>query len=219
MVASAKPASKLRPAAADVVAQAEFDANNEVETPRPVLASYTPPTIADDPHTPGAPPPPGRLFTYASAGGMSLPLPGFGHAAPKEQAPLPVYQDAEVVGAPEADDDHPEELSYVPFEIAGLMTDASVTYSRTVAPLTHPEQDNLDYLFEDMDQPTSFTLRRSSGYAGLASAQRFSGHAVRNLYAEMETPPAPTRLAQSTPLNEAKLPPLPSPCRARGDRW
>ena len=34
--------------------------------------------------------------------------------------------DAEVVGAPEVDDDHPEELSYVPFEIAGLMTDASV---------------------------------------------------------------------------------------------
>ena len=53
-------------------------------------------------------------------------------------APLPVYRDAEVVGAPEVDDDHAEEESYVPFEIAGLMTDASVAYSRTVAPMTHP---------------------------------------------------------------------------------
>jgi uncharacterized protein YcbK (DUF882 family) len=194
MVASATPKRKPE---AEVLAQAEYDAENEVDTPKLVLASYTPNAIADDPHQPGAPPPPARLFTYASAGGMSLPLPGFRHAAPKEQAPLPTYENAEVVGAPESDDDHPEELSYVPFEIAGLMTDASVTYSRTVAPLTHPDQANLDYLFDDIEKPTAFTLRRSSGYAGLASAQRFSGHAVRNLYAEMETP-APTRLAQST---------------------
>ena len=76
----------------------------------------------------------------------------------------------------------------MPFEIAGLMTDASVTYSRTVAPLTHPEQGSIDYLFDDMDQPTSFTLRNGSGYAGLASAQRFSGHAVKSFYAEMEPP-------------------------------
>jgi len=197
MVASAAPAAKVKPA--EVVAQAEFDAQNEVDTPRPVLASYTPnvTAIADDPHQPGSPPPPVRLFTYASAGGMSLPVPNLFRPAPKQPAALPTYQDAEVVGAPEADDDHPDELSYVPFEIAGLMTDASVTYSRTVAPLTHPEQGSIDYLFEDMDQPTSFTLRNGSGYAGLASAQRFSGHAVRNFYAEMATP-APTRLAQST---------------------
>jgi uncharacterized protein YcbK (DUF882 family) len=194
MVASAAP--KLKPAA-EVLAQAEFDAENEVDTPKLMLASYTPNAIADDPHQPGAPPPPARLFTYASAGGISLPIPGLRHTAPKEPAPLPTYQDAEVVGAPESDDDHPEELSYVPFEIAGLMTDASVTYSRTVAPLTHPDQGNLDYLFDDMDRPSSFGLRRSSGYAGLASAQHFSGQAVRSLYAEMAAP-APTRLAQSS---------------------
>ena len=79
------------------------------------------------------------------------------------------------------------------------MTDASVTYSRTVAPLSHPDQANLDYLFEDMDQPTALTLRKSSGYVSLAAAQRFSGHAVRNFYAELEpATPAPTQLAQST---------------------
>ena len=198
MIASAAPAAKIKPA--EVVAQAEFDAENEVDAPQPVLASYTPDVtaIADDPHQPGAPPPPGRLFTYASAGGMSLPVPNlFRSAAPKEQAPLPAYRNAEVVGAPEADDDHPDELSYVPFEIAGLMTDASVTYSRTVAPLSHPEQGSIDYLFDDMERPTAFTLRNGSGYAGLAAAQRFSGHAVRSFYAEMDTP-SPTRLAQST---------------------
>jgi uncharacterized protein YcbK (DUF882 family) len=210
MIASAAPSAKLRAEAAnDVVAEAELDAANEIETPRPILASYAPATaavIADDPHQPGSPPPPSRLFTYASAAG-GLSLPGFGHKAPKDTAPLPAYQDAEVVSAPEVDEDHPEELSYVPFEIAGLMTDASVTYSRTVAPLTHPEQGNLDYLFEDMDQPVAFTLRKSSGYSSLASAQRFSGQAVRSLYAELESAahaelepamPAPTRLAEST---------------------
>ena len=102
-----------------------------------------------------------------------------------------------MVGAPEVDDDHPEELSYVPFEVASLMTDSSVTYSRTVAPLTHPEQNSTDYLFDDMTSPVALTFRPSSGYQGLAVLQRFSGHAVRSIYAEAETP-APTRLAQST---------------------
>ena len=129
-------------------------------------------------------------------------MPFFGHQdkAPKPAAaPLPSYQDAEVVSAPEADDDHPDSLAYVPFEIAGLMTDASVTYSRTVAPLSPPDQQNLDYLFDDMDQPTALTLRKSSGYVSLAAAQRFSGQAIRSIYAEAQPQAAaPTRLAQST---------------------
>lgn len=202
MVASAAPLLEARPEpVSDVVAEADYDAETEVDAPQPVIASYAPAAaavIADDPHQPGSPPPPARLFTYASAGGMSLPLLNLRPKAPKDAAPLPAYQDAEVVSAPEADDDHPEALSYVPFEIAGLMTDASVTYSHTVAPLSHPEQGNLDYLFDDMDRPTAFTLRRNSGYVSLAAAQSFSGQAVRSLYAEREAP-TPTRLAQSTP--------------------
>jgi len=186
--------------AVDAVAEAEADAVLETETPRPVLAAYAPATaavIADDPTHPGAPPPPQRLFTYANAGGLTLP--SLRPKAPKVSAPAPSYSDAEVVSAPEADDDHPETLSYVPFEIAGLMTDTSVTYSRTIAPLIHPDQDNLDYLFEDMDRPTDFRLRKSSGYVSLAAAQRFSGEAVKSLYAELEpAAPAPTMLAQST---------------------
>jgi uncharacterized protein YcbK (DUF882 family) len=195
MLAAAKPSKP----ASDVVAQAKLDAETEVEAPRPVLAAYTPPVIAEDPREPGTPP--AKLFTYASASGAGLPT--LRPKAPKVAAPAPpstpTYQDAAVVSAPEADDDHPEALSYVPFEIAGLMTDTSVTYSRTIAPLTHPEQGNLDFLFDDMDRPTAFTFRKSSGYGSLASAQRFSGEAVRSLYAELEpASPAPTQLAQST---------------------
>ncbi len=182
----------------DVFAEAESDAETETDTPRPILASLTPPVIAEDPHEPGTPP--GKLFTYASAGGMSLPF--FGHKDPTPKpkaAPLPSYEDAEVVSGPEADDDHPDALAYVPFEIAGLMTDASVTYSRTVAPLSHPEQTDLDYLLDDMDQPTALTLRKNSGYVSLAASQTFSGHAVRSFYAEAQPQTAaPTRLAQST---------------------
>jgi uncharacterized protein YcbK (DUF882 family) len=175
-------------------------AQSETTTPRPILAAYKPPMIAEDPREPGTPP--AKLFTYASAGGVGLP--SLRSKPPKVAAPAPPsspapYEDAEVVSAPEADDDHPDALSYVPFEIAGLMTDSSVTYSRTVAPLTHPEQDDLDYLFEDMDQPVAFTLRKSSGYVSLAAAQRFSGDAVKSLYAELEpAAPAPTQFAQST---------------------
>lgn len=170
----------------------------EPETPRPVLAAYTPPVIAEDPNEPGTPP--SKLFTYASAGDIGLP--SLRPKAPKVAAPAPVdapaaYQDAEVVSAPEADDDHPEALSYMPFDVAGLMIDSSVAYSRTVAPLTHPEQESLDHLFEDMDRPTSFTFRKGSGYVSLAAAQRFSGDAVKSLYAEYE-PAKPTQLAQST---------------------
>ncbi len=173
------------------------------ELPRPILAAYTPDSpveheISADAHEQGTPPPPQRLFAYASAGGMPS-LPSF-HAKPAP-APLPVYRDAEVVGAPEVDDDHAEEESYVPFEIAGLMTDASVAYSRTVAPMTHPDQGAIDYLFEDMDHPTSLTLRKSSGYAGLAAAQRFQGQAVRSLYAGIE--PAARQHAEAPPAAAA----------------
>ena len=185
--------------ATPVVAQNEPAAAPSPELPKPILASYTPDSpveheISADAHEQGTPPPPQRLFAYASAGGMPS-LPSL-HAKPAP-APLPVYRDAEVVGAPEVDDDHAEEESYVPFEIAGLMTDASVAYSRTVAPMTHPDQGAIDYLFEDMDRPTSLTLRKSSGYAGLAAAQKFQGQAVRSLYAGIE--PAAKEHAEAEP--------------------
>ena len=98
------------------------------------------------------------------------------------------------------DEDHPEETSYVPFEIAGLMTDNSITYNHIVARMTHPEQKDLSYLFEGMERPLAATLRATSGYQGLAAAQTFSGAAVRNAYAELQPPmaaPVRQRLAQA----------------------
>jgi hypothetical protein len=190
-----------------VVAENEPAAVPEPEAAQPILASYTPSSateheIAADMHDHGTPPPPQRLFAYASVGGIPS-LPSF-HAKPEPApAPVPAYRDAEVVGAPEADEDHPDESSYVPFEIGSLMTDRSIAYSRTVAPLTHPDQITLDYLFEDMDKPTALTLRKSSGYRGLAAAQQFSGQAVRNLYAELE-PANSAQAAQHAELTSAK---------------
>jgi uncharacterized protein YcbK (DUF882 family) len=160
------------------------------ETPRPILASFAPEVMDDNQ---GEPPPPARLFALASAGGMPFARPSL---RPKESG-FPLYDHAKVVSAPEVDDDHPDELSYVPFETASLMTETSVAYSTTVAPLVHPEQVNLDYLFDDMDEPTAFTLRKTSGYSDLASAQQFSGQAVKSLYAEVEQAPAPTLIAST----------------------
>ena len=162
------------------------------EMPQPILASYTP--GASDSSEPSEP---GRLFTYASVGGGSLPFSNLFRPAKKTASP-PTVEEAAIPGMPEVDDDHREELSYIPFEVADLMTDRSLAYSRTVAPLVHPEQRNIDYMFENMDRPTGFRFRRNKGYQALAAAQRFSGPAVKSLYAEMDASPAPTRLAQST---------------------
>jgi uncharacterized protein YcbK (DUF882 family) len=169
----------------------------EPESPQAIFAAYVPdadvaaPAAASPLPEQASPlPAPHKRFIYANAGG-DLP-----QSKPVLGAPsAPLYQSAEVVGAPEADDDHPEESSYVPFEIAGLMTNISITYNHLVAHLTRPEQKDLAYLFEDMDHPLAATFRKTSGYQGLAAAQTFSGAAVRSVYAEL-APAAPTRLAQ-----------------------
>jgi uncharacterized protein YcbK (DUF882 family) len=172
----------------------------ETLPPQPVLASYVPEPPAPPPAViastePARPPlPTKKHFVFASAAGEPASVP----AQPKlDGGSFPLYESAEVVGAPEVDDDHPEELSYVPFEIASLMTDSSVTYSQSLAPLTHPEQTNVGFLFEDMSRPLALTFRASSGYMGLAAAQRFSGHAVKSVFAASDMP-TPTRLAQNT---------------------
>ncbi len=169
----------------------------EPEPPQAIFASYVPdaqaaaPAVTSPLPEQAAPLPERKHFVYASAGGdlpQSKPVLG-------EQHSFPLYQSAEVVSAPEVDEDHPEETSYVPFAIAGLMSNTSITYNHLVAQLTHPEQKDLSYLFENMDRPLAATFRKSSGYQGLAAAQTFSGRAVRSVYAEL-APPAPTRVAQ-----------------------
>jgi peptidoglycan-N-acetylglucosamine deacetylase len=107
---------------------------------------------------------------------------------------FPLYRRAEVLGAPEGDEEHPEGLSYVPVEVASLMTDVSVSYNDS---LSRPEQRSLSYLFYDMHRPLALSFRENAGSQGLAAAQRFSGHAVRSLHAEAATS-SPRQLAEST---------------------
>ncbi|WP_372929632.1 DUF882 domain-containing protein [Methyloceanibacter sp.] len=161
--------------------------------PQPIMASFTPPMAlapADKPATPAP------QLASANAGGGVLPwLQSRLSPEPKRPA-VPTYEKTQVVGPPKVDDDHPDELSYLPFETASLMTDTSVARNPEIAPLSHPEQKDLGYLFEDMDRPTAFKLRRTSGYLGLASVQTFSGRAVKSLYAAIDAQTGPTRLAQ-----------------------
>jgi uncharacterized protein YcbK (DUF882 family) len=204
MVASAAPSLAPMPTPKPRLALA-------TEVPQPILASYTPnqpapmalaPADAEIPsEEPAAP-----RFAMASVGVGGLPFGPPPHLMPEPRRPelpavaspaVPSYESAQVVGAPEVDDDHPDELSYVPFETASLMTDTSVARNAEIASLSHPEQDDLDYLLGDMNRPTALQFRRGSGYRGLASVQQFSGGAVKSLYAEMEKP-GPTQLAQST---------------------
>jgi uncharacterized protein YcbK (DUF882 family) len=187
-LASAKPVTKPDPVP-------------EIETPQPILASYAP----ESDSTPAAVvPPPSpkpktaeKRFLYASVvESTEPPRPSVGFSA-SSPGQLPLYQSAEVVGAPEADDDHPDELSYVPFEVASLMTESSVTYNRNLGALIAPEQRDISYLFEDMDRPLALSLRTSSGYQGLAAAQSFSGQAVKSFYAELDAPRS-TQLAANS---------------------
>jgi uncharacterized protein YcbK (DUF882 family) len=185
-LASAKPVTKPEPVP-------------EIETPQPILASYAP-----EPDSTAVVPPPSpkpktaeKRFLYASvAESTEPPRPSVGFSA-SPPGQLPLYQSAEVVGAPEADDDHPDELSYVPFEVASLMTESSVTYNRNLGALIAPEQRDISYLFEDMDRPLALSLRTNSGYQGLAAAQSFSGQAVKSFYAELDAPRS-TQLAANS---------------------
>jgi len=183
MVASAAPLPTPKPERA------------RAPIPQPILASYKPAQPAPMALAPADDPTPAPRFAMASTGG-ALPWSQPSLMPKPERPAVPTYENARVVGAPEVDDDHPDELSYLPFETASLMTDTSIANNPEIAPLIHPEQSDLNYLFDDMDRPTAFQLRRTSGYRGLASAQKFSGGAVRSLYAAVEAD-KPTRLAQS----------------------
>ena len=181
MVAEAPPLPSRSPA--PTVAMPNVAPPNAT-VPQPILASFTPNAPAVAPQLPAASAKPGaKPFAFASAGGV----PSLAKPELKAES-FPLYEDAAAGGAPEVEEDHSDELSYTPFEIADLMSDTSVSYSQEAAELTHPEQKSLAYLFEDMARPTALTLRPASGYSGLASAQTFSGEAVRALYAETAEP-------------------------------
>ena len=196
----------------------------EVETPRPILASYVPePAGCRRSSDAVAEAKIREAFPLCSVVGDSEPpRPSVGLSASPPDSSRSI-RSAEVVGAPEADDDHPDELSYVPFEVASLMTERSITYNRKLGALTAPEQKDIAYLFEDMDRPLALNFRPSSGYQGLAAAQSFSGQAVKSFYAELEAPRRPSSLptptARLSDRQGLRRPRSPSPpCRAHGDK-
>lgn len=115
-------------------------------------------------------------------------------ASTTARAKVPSYQEAKAVNAPAFDDDHPDELTYVAVETARLMAVPSMAHDREVAPMSHPEQGNIDYMFRDMEGSSRFGLRPSSGYLGLASIRTLTGPAVPSLYASAPKE-GPTRLA------------------------
>ena len=86
--------------------------------PQPIMASFTPPMAlapADKPATPAP------QLASANAGGGVLPwLQSSLSPEPKRPA-VPTYEKTQVVGPPKVDDDHPDELSYLPFETASLI--------------------------------------------------------------------------------------------------
>ncbi len=102
-------------------------------------------------------------------------------AAP--EANTPAYQKTKPVNAPAFDEEHPDELTFVPVKTAKLMSIPSIAHDREVATLSAPEQDNVDYVFRDMKRSVRFTLRPSSDYLGLASIQTLTGPAVPRVYA------------------------------------
>ncbi len=187
--------------------------------PADVIAAYTPPNLplknapAPIPAASNFPAPmalgpandpePQRFALASTGGGLPVVRAGLGPNQEKSPIPaepvpagIPVYENATVVTAPEVDDDHPDALSYMPFDTAHLMTETSLAHSTDITPLVHPEQHDLNYLFDDMDRATTFSFRKGSGYRDLASAQEFSGPAVKSLYAEAHKP-APTQVAQA----------------------
>lgn len=91
------------------------------------------------------------------------------------------YNLARVARAPDFDPEHPDELSYQPFSVLPLMTDATVAASTRLAGLVHPDQKRLGYLFNSSERSVRLEFEAVPLHDRLLSSRRFSGQAVRNL--------------------------------------
>lgn len=60
--------------------------------------------------------------------------------------------------------EHPEELTYQPFTVLPLMNDASVSSGGTLAQLSAPGPDDMNYLLKDHEGSFSVALARGLGY-------------------------------------------------------
>ncbi|WP_208454386.1 DUF882 domain-containing protein [Methyloligella sp. GL2] len=164
------------------------------------------PAVAENQAPATMPMPERKGFIVASAGGSPFSTApaapqaepavfraGDAPSLPPAPASAASYQKTDVLALPAEDDEHPEEsLSYIQYDVATLLTERSVGYDRTIAPLQAPEQSRIAYLFEDLPVPQALELRDSGRVMSLARRQGFEGAAVKSLYAAL---PGRTQLA------------------------
>ena len=130
--------------------------------------------------TPGGPLGIGRTPGQSGSTGLS------GPAANDITASIPRqtddrYNPTSVARAPQFDPEHPDELSYQPFSVLPLMTDATVAGSTRLAGLVHPDQRKLGYLINSSERGVGLEFEAIPLHDRLLSARRFSGQAVRSL--------------------------------------
>ena len=141
--------------------------------------------------TPGLPF--GLGTTAGSAGSARFPDPSANDiTASIPRQPGDGYNRARVARAPEFDPEHPDELSYQPFSVLPLMTDATVAGSTRLAGLVHPDQQKISYLINPSERGVRLEFEAIPLHDRLLSARRFSGQAVRNLVSA-EPPAGPDR--------------------------
>jgi len=167
----------------------------EPEPPQAIFASYVPDT---QPRRSGSlrarfPSKPRR---YRSASIRLMPMPAAASTAEtgSRRAQHPV-SGRRGVGRQRFDEDHPERDEYVPFAIAGLMSNISIHLQSPGRSPHPPEQKDLSYLFENMDRPLAATSARVPAIRGSPAAQTFSGRRGAQRLCRARAA-APTRVAQ-----------------------
>lgn len=99
------------------------------------------------------------------------------------------------------DDEHPEELYYVPVAVLPLMNDTPVSRETGAIAMVAPEFESTGYLLSEPERKMALHLEPSGGLQQIADASRFTGPAVRNLMVLPEAAPERHRkvMTASTP--------------------
>ncbi len=170
------------------------------KAPAVVLAGFTPPTLpfgigaSADRKAATVPPIPAAADVTASIteqrperSGIdrlaSLDLSALAPGGTARKGDKAAFAPAAVLRAPEFDDEHPDDLSYRPFSVLPLMTDASVADSTRLAGLVHPNHEKIDYYLAAPEPDAGLQFARQQGHERLSSARRFSGEAIRGVVA------------------------------------
>lgn len=97
--------------------------------------------------------------------------------APANVHPQPAIGRVPVIEITSLDEaEHPEELTYQPFTVLPLMTDASVSSGGALAQLSAPGPDDKNYLLRDHEGSFSVALARGLGYTQKLEVVKFGSH-------------------------------------------